>query len=51
MRISRTAVYDLMDHGQLDYVKLGRSRRIPLRSLRLLAEANLHGPSAAAKSA
>lgn len=46
LRISRTALYELMERGRLDYVKIGRSRRIPLRSIKNLAEANLRGPSA-----
>jgi excisionase family DNA binding protein len=29
LALSRTAVYGLMDRGELEYVKFGRSRRVP----------------------
>jgi excisionase family DNA binding protein len=41
--LSRSQVYALMDAGQLVYVKLGRSRRIPKRALVDLASVNLRG--------
>lgn len=41
--LSRSQVYCLMETGQLVYVKLGRSRRIPKRALVDLAQANLRG--------
>jgi excisionase family DNA binding protein len=31
--ISRSRTYELMDAGQLPFVKIGRSRRIPHRAL------------------
>src|SRR4051812_34658903 len=31
--ISRSRVYELMDAGELKFVKIGRSRRIPRRAL------------------
>ena len=30
LRLSRTTIYTLMDQGTLPFVKIGRSRRIPL---------------------
>lgn len=41
--LSRSQVYALMERGQLVYVKLGRSRRIPRRALIELASKNLKG--------
>lgn len=43
LSISRSAVYQLMQSGRLPYVHLGRSRRIPKRSLVSLAASNLQG--------
>ncbi|MDA1054802.1 MAG: helix-turn-helix domain-containing protein [Planctomycetota bacterium] len=40
---SRSLVYSLMDRGELAYVKLGKSRRIPRQALRDLVVANLVG--------
>jgi excisionase family DNA binding protein len=37
LRLSRTALYSLMDKGELKFVKLGRSRRVPWTSLEELA--------------
>jgi len=39
--ISIAKLYQFMDSGELAYVKLGRSRRIPRRALVELAERNL----------
>ncbi len=33
LAISRSKVYMLMDSGQLSYVKIGKSRRIPMAAL------------------
>jgi excisionase family DNA binding protein len=33
LRISRSAVYELLAQGQIDSFKVGRSRRIPLDAL------------------
>jgi excisionase family DNA binding protein len=33
LAVSRSKVYELMDAGQLPFVKLGRSRRIPRQAL------------------
>jgi excisionase family DNA binding protein len=41
--VSRAQIYRLMDAGELRYVKIGRSRRIPRRSLIELAAKNLVG--------
>ena len=43
LRLSRSSVYALMDHGELAFVKLGRSRRIPRRALVELAARGLRG--------
>ena len=39
--LSRSRVYSLMDAGQLAYVKIGRSRRIPHRAVVELAAKSL----------
>jgi excisionase family DNA binding protein len=39
--ISRTSLYGLMDKGLLEYVKLGKARRIPHRAVLELAARNL----------
>ena len=33
LKISRSRTYELMDAGELPFVKIGRSRRIPHRAL------------------
>jgi excisionase family DNA binding protein len=38
LQLSRTALYGLMDTGQLSYVKIGKSRRIPWAELIRLVE-------------
>ena len=43
LSISRSKLYDLMDNGELVFVKLGRSRRIPRRALIGLAASGLQG--------
>ncbi len=43
LRLSRATIYLFMDHGELPFVKLGRSRRIPKRALVELAAAHLEG--------
>ena len=43
LRLSRSSVYALMDHGELAFVKLGRSRRIPRRAVVELAARALQG--------
>jgi excisionase family DNA binding protein len=41
LRVSRSFLYGLMDAGQLPYVKLGRSRRVPRRAVMDLAQQHL----------
>lgn len=41
--ISRSTLYELMESGRLQYVKLGRARRVPRRALVALAAGNLLG--------
>lgn len=41
--LSRSKIYNLMENGELAYVKIGRARRIPRRALVELAAANLRG--------
>ncbi len=43
LRLSRSAIYLLMDRGELAFVKLGRSRRIPRRAVVALAARGLKG--------
>ncbi len=43
LRLSRSTVYTLMDQGELPFVKLGRSRRIPRRAVIQLAARALRG--------
>lgn len=40
LSLSRTSIYKLMDAGELEFVKLGRSRRIPVAALLALVERN-----------
>jgi len=41
LRISVASLYKMMDRGELPFVKIGRSRRIPRRALVELAARNL----------
>ena len=43
LSISRSKLYALMDNGELKFVKLGRSRRVPRRALIDLAASGLQG--------
>lgn len=43
LSVSRAMIYKLMETGQLRYVKIGRSRRIPRLSMRELAKQCLIG--------
>ena len=43
LRLSRSTVYTIMDRGELPFVKLGRSRRIPRRALVELAAREMRG--------
>ncbi len=40
LSMSRAAVYNLMDGGKLAWVKIGRSRRIPMDSIAELVSRN-----------
>lgn len=40
LSLSRTKLYGLMDKGELEYVKIGRSRRIPISAVYSLIEAS-----------
>lgn len=40
LSVSRTSIYGLMDRGELRYVKLGKSRRIPWDALAELVQRN-----------
>lgn len=41
--LGRSKLYDLMERGEIQYVKFGRSRRIPRTELAKLVERNLIG--------
>jgi excisionase family DNA binding protein len=41
--VSRSYLYRLMSSGTLPYVKLGKSRRVPIRAVRNLAADHLIG--------
>jgi excisionase family DNA binding protein len=41
LKLSVSTVYGFMDRGELPYVKLGKSRRIPHRAVVQLAAASL----------
>jgi excisionase family DNA binding protein len=43
MSISRAKAYALMERGELEYVRIGRSRRVPLSAVRDLIERNRVG--------
>jgi excisionase family DNA binding protein len=43
LSLGRSTLYELMDNGELRYVKIGSSRRIPKRALMELAKTNLQG--------
>ena len=43
LKLSRSRLYELMDAGELAYVKIGRSRRVPRRGVVELATRSLEG--------
>ena len=43
LRLSRSNLYLLMERGELPFVKIGRSRRIPRRALVQLAARGIRG--------
>ena len=50
LSLSRATLYTLMDRGELPFVKLGRSRRIPRRAVIQLAARALRGGEEFAES-
>lgn len=40
LKVSRATVYNLMETGQLSYVKIGKSRRIPWDSVKRMVARN-----------
>jgi excisionase family DNA binding protein len=43
LSLGRSTLYELMDKGELRYIKIGGSRRIPRRALIELAKAHVQG--------
>jgi excisionase family DNA binding protein len=43
--LSRSKVYGMMDSGQLEYVRFGKARRVPLAGLERLVRENTVGTS------
>ena len=43
LHLSRSTLYEMMNNGELRYVKLGRSRRIPRKAVIELAAGGLCG--------
>ena len=43
LAVSRSKIYQMMEAGQLAYVKLGKSRRIPWDAVHGMVEENLVG--------
>ena len=43
LTLSRSMVYNLMERGALAYVKIGRTRRIPLQEVERLVRESLVG--------
>jgi excisionase family DNA binding protein len=43
LKVSRATIYSLMESGQLSYVKIGKSRRIPWDAVKQLIARNLRG--------
>jgi len=44
LALSRSTLYNLMDRGELAYVRIGRTRRIPQDELNRLIRESLVGP-------
>lgn len=44
LQLSRSAIYTLMERGELPYVKIGSSRRIELAAVHKLIESGRVGP-------
>jgi excisionase family DNA binding protein len=43
LHVGRTTVYGLMERGQLQFVRIGRARRIPKAAIRDFIKRNLKG--------
>jgi excisionase family DNA binding protein len=43
LSLSRSKIYQLMDRGELPYVKLGKSRRVPLEAVERLVSQHMVG--------
>lgn len=43
LRLSRATIYNLMESGHMPYVKIGKSRRIPRKSLCDIVSKNITG--------
>jgi excisionase family DNA binding protein len=43
LHVGRTTVYALMERGQLQFVRIGKARRIPKAAVRDLIKRNLKG--------
>ena len=41
--VGKSMIYQLMDQGELPYVKIGSARRIPINALQDFATSNLRG--------
>jgi excisionase family DNA binding protein len=41
LRLSRAKIYGMMDAGELPFAKFGKSRRVPRRAVRELAERSM----------
>lgn len=48
--ISRAKLYEIMERGELPYVKIGRSRRLPRQALKEFAAQRLVGRAGAKDS-
>ncbi len=48
--ISRAKLYEIMEKGELPYVKIGRSRRLPRQALKEFAAQRLVGSACAKDS-
>lgn len=46
LRLSRATIYNLMDAGELPFVKIGKSRRIRWVDVEKMIEQNTHGGAA-----
>jgi excisionase family DNA binding protein len=47
LRVSRSKLYQMMDQGELEHVKIGKCRRVPWEALRKLVERSTVKPGVA----